>query len=93
MPETNQLKGELPAYLDNASGGGVSDLACRRATNAVVNGRAATRSTADQRASSDRVLVVVPGVEEVPCNFEIDMLCDAEILTNTHVPVVDSRLP
>ena len=92
MPETNQLKGELPTYLDNASGGGVSDLACRRATNAVVNGRAATRSTADQRASSDRVLVVVPSIEEVPVDFEVDMLGDAEVLSNAHVPVVDPWL-
>lgn len=37
MPETNQLKGELPAYLDNASRGSIHDLSRRRAGDGVLD--------------------------------------------------------
>jgi len=37
MPETNQLKGELPTDLDNASRRGIHNLARRRTTDGVAD--------------------------------------------------------
>ena len=35
---------------------------------------------------------MVEGIEEVAVELELKPLADAEVLPNTHVPVVDSRL-
>ena len=83
---------EFAADLDDASRGGIGDLARRRTAHAAINGGSAARSAADQSAGTDRILVVVPGIEEVSGDSEVHVLGNREVLPDAHIPVVDAGL-
>jgi len=85
-------EGEFAADLDDASRGGIGDLPGRGIAHAVINGGSAARSTADQSAGTDCILVVVPRVEEVARNPEIHVLGNREALHDAHIPIVDAGL-
>src|ERR1700744_3774753 len=76
---SERSEGKFAADLNDAGGRRVRDLSRCRIAHAVIDGGSAARSTADQGAGTDCILVVIPGVEKVARNPEVHVLSDREV--------------